>query len=112
MSDAVEFHLADGSVVLVTPPAAAGIGAVGLGDHLEAAERTLRQALAPATHAAAEMIDAFRQLAHRPDEVEIAFGVVLDGKLGGVIASAKANVHLDVKLRWRGSDPETDRDEE
>ncbi|MER5751001.1 CU044_2847 family protein [Streptomyces sp. NPDC002088] len=104
MPDAVQFTLSDGTVVLVAPPARAGTGAVGLGTRLESAERTLRQALTPITMAAAEVIDEFRALAHRPDEVEVTFGVVLDGKLGAVIASAHASAHLDVSLRWRGAE--------
>jgi hypothetical protein len=31
-----------------------------------------------------------------------AFGVVLDCKLGGVIATANTGAHLDVTLHWRG----------
>src|ERR1700722_19322748 len=102
MPDAVEFVLADGTTVAVAPPGArAGSGTVGLGERLETAEKTLRQALAPITAAAAEVLDDFRRLAHQPDEVEIGFGVTLDGKLGGIIASASAGAHLEVKLRWR-----------
>ncbi|MER5427572.1 CU044_2847 family protein [Streptomyces sp. NPDC002588] len=104
MPDAVQFTLADGTVVLVAPPARAGTGAVGLGTRLESAERTLRQALAPITSAAAEVIDEFRSLSRRPDEVEVSFGVVLDGRLGAVIASAHASAHLDVSLRWSGTE--------
>jgi len=48
-------------------------------------------------------MDGFRKLAQRPEEIEISFGVTLDGKIGGVIASAKTGAHLEVKLRWRGS---------
>jgi hypothetical protein len=104
MPDAVEFILDDGSTVAVAPPARAGSSAVGLSEHLETAEKTLRQALAPVTAAATEVMDGFRRLAQRPDEVEVAFGVTLDGKLGGIIASTTAGAHLDVKLRWHGSD--------
>ena len=57
----------------------------------------------PVTTAAAEAIDGFRNLVHRPDEVEVSFGVVLDGKLGGLLASANAGAHLDITLRWNGS---------
>ena len=105
MPDAVEFTLSDGTVVLVAPPARTGTGAVGLGIPRQPAERTLRQALRPVASAAAEVIDEFRSLAHRPDEVEVTFGVVLDAKLGAVIAGAKVGAHLDVSLRWSGSRP-------
>jgi len=103
MVDAIEFTLDDGTTVAVAPPARAGSGAVGLSDRLEVAEKTLHQALAPVTTAATQMMDGFRKMAQRPAEVEISFGVTLDGKLGGVIASANAGAHLDVTLRWRGS---------
>ncbi|GGX64103.1 CU044_2847 family protein [Streptomyces anandii] len=107
MPDAVQFTLSDGSVVLVAPPARAGTGAVGLGSRLETAERTLRQALAPITSAAAEVIGEFRSLAQRPEEVEVAFGVVLDARLGAVVAGARTGAHLDVTLRWSATPPTT-----
>ncbi len=104
MPDAVQFTLSDGTVVLVAPPARAGTGAVGLGTRLESASRSLREALTPITTAAAEMIGAFRNAAQRPDEVEVTFGVVLDAKLGAVLASANTSTHLDVTLRWNGAE--------
>jgi hypothetical protein len=103
MFDAIEFVLDDGTTVAVASPRA-GSGAVGLSDRLEAAEKTLREALGPVTAAAEQMIDGFRAMARRPEEIELCFGVTLDGKLGGVIASANAGAHLDVKLRWHCSD--------
>ena len=103
MVDAIEFTLDDGTRVAVASPPRAGSGAVGLGDRLEAAEKTLREALVPVTAAAAQVIDGFRTMARRPEEIEVSFGVTLDGRLGGVIASANAGAHLDVTLRWHGS---------
>jgi Trypsin-co-occurring domain 1 len=104
MLDAVEFTLDDGSTVAVAPLGKAGSSAVGLSEHLQAAGKTLRQALTPVTAAATEVIDGFRRLASQPDAVEISFGVTLDGKLGGIIASTTAGAHLQVKLRWHGPD--------
>ncbi|MFF5483179.1 CU044_2847 family protein [Streptomyces sp. NPDC012935] len=103
MPDAVQFTLSDGTVVLVAPPARAGTGAVGLGTRLESAATSLREALAPVTAAASDVIGGFRSLAERPDEVEVTFGVVLDAKLGAVLSSATAGAHLDVTLRWNGN---------
>ncbi|MFF4401801.1 CU044_2847 family protein [Streptomyces sp. NPDC001480] len=105
MADAIQFTLADGSVVLVAPPARTGTGAVGLGTRLESAGESLREALAPITAAASEVIGQFRNVAQRPDEVEITFGVVLDAKLGAVLTSASTSAHLDVTLRWSGTEP-------
>lgn len=108
MSDIVQFPLADGATVAVSPARPrGGSGTISLGDRLETAEKTLRQALAPVTSAAAEMLEDFRRLAD-PDEVEIAFGVALDGKLGGIIVGSSAGAHLDVTLRWRAKEPTED----
>lgn len=104
MFDAISFALDDGTTVAVAPAARAGSGAVGLSDRLDVAQKTLREALAPVTAAATQMMDGFRAMPGRPAEVEISFGVTLDGRLGGVIASARAGAHLDVTLRWRGSE--------
>lgn len=109
MPDAVEFTLDDGTTIAVVAPQPVGSSAVGLGDRLEAAGKTLREALAPVTAAATQVMDGFRELARRPQEIEIGFGVVLDGKLGGIIASANAGAHLDVTLRWH--EPGSDGDE-
>jgi hypothetical protein len=105
MYEAIEFPLDDGTTVAVASPRPDGSSAVGLGDRLQASEKTLREALAPVTAAATQVMDGFRELAKRPEEIEISFGVTLDGKLGGVIASASAGAHLDVTLRWRGPGP-------
>lgn len=101
MSDIVEFTLENGAKVAVSPARPRGGSTpIGPGERMETAEKTLRQAIAPVTAAAAEMLADFRRLAH-PDEVEIAFGVALDGKLGGIIVGASAGAHLEVKLRWK-----------
>jgi len=101
MHDAIEFTLDDGTTVAVAAPRSGGSRAVGLGDRLQVAEKTLREALVPVTAAATQVMDGFRELARRPQEIEIGFGITLDGKLGGVFAAANAGAHLDVTLRWR-----------
>jgi hypothetical protein len=105
MPDAVQFTLDDGTAVLVAPPARTGTGAVGLGSRLETAGATLREALAPITSAASEVIGQFRDVAQRPNEVEVTFGVVLDAKLGAILTSAGVSTHLGVTLRWSGTEP-------
>ncbi|MEU5980421.1 CU044_2847 family protein [Streptomyces sp. NPDC047315] len=106
MSDVVQFALSDGTTVLVSAPARTGTGAVSLGQRLQGAQRTLREAIAPVTAAAAEMIAEFRSLAQQPEEVEVAFGITLDAQLGAVLTSAKTSVHLDVRLRWSSTQPD------
>lgn len=108
MPDGFEFTLDDGTTVVVASPARGGSNLVGLGDRVDAAQKTFREALAPVTAAAAQIIEDFRKAAQCPDEVEISFGVTLDGKIGGVIASANAGAHLEVKLRWHGGQATAD----
>jgi hypothetical protein len=103
MSDAIAFTLDDGTTVAVTATSRDGTRPVGARDGLAKARKTLREALAPVTAAAAQVMDEFRNLAERPDEVEVSFGVTLDGTVGGIIGSASAGSHLDVTLRWRAS---------
>lgn len=113
MAEAIEFVLDDGTTVAVAAGPRMGTGAVGFGDRLEVAGKSLREAMAPVTAAAAQLIDGFRGMARHPAEIEISFGVTLDGKLGGILASAQAGAHLDVKLRWREPDqPPEDLDED
>jgi hypothetical protein len=100
MDDVFGFTLDDGTTVAVQASRRDGSSQVGLRDKLQPSEMTLRAALAPVIAAASQVLDDFRMLAHRPQEVEISFGVELDGRLGGVIASANAGAHLDIKLRW------------
>jgi hypothetical protein len=112
MDDVIGFTLDDGTTVAVQAPRRDGSSPVGLREKLQPSEKTLRAALAPVTAAAAQVLDDFRTVAHRPQEVEISFGVALDGKFGGVIASAKAGTHLEVTLRWRAPSAEDQGDRE
>jgi len=101
VDNVIGFILDDGTTVAVQAARKDGSSPVGLRDKVQPSEKTLRAALAPVTAAASQVLDGFRGLARQPQEVEISFGVELDGTLGGVIASAKASAHLDVTLRWR-----------
>lgn len=107
MPDVIAFALEDGTTVAVTAASPDGTRPVGARDGLARAGKTLREALAPVTAAAAQVMDEFRGLAQRPDEVEVSFGVTLDGTVGGIISSASAGAHLDVTLRWHASPTST-----
>lgn len=104
MSDLTTFALANGGTVTVAPINQTGAMAVGHGSHLLAAEQTWRHALEPVTRAASEALERFQALPRSPDEVEVTFGVNLDGKFGGLIASASVGSHLQVTLRWKKDD--------
>lgn len=100
MTELTSFPLGNDLQVTVETPAAPGLTQAGLHSKIIVSEQTLRQALAPVTSAAAEVIEKFREIPSRPDEIEIHFGVKLDGTLGAIIATAAIGTHLDVTLRW------------
>src|ERR1700733_7928950 len=112
MIEFTQFALDDGLTVTVASPATS----TGESDLLPAgrhsgsgkatpAGQTLSQALRPVTAAAREVIDGFRALPGRPDEIEIAFGVNLDATFGAVLATAAVGTHLEVTLRWTAPRP-------
>lgn len=100
MTELACFRLADGTDVTVETPASGGVSPAGMHAKAMHAAKTFSDALQPVTAAAAEVVAKFRELPGRPEEVEISFGVRLDGSLGAVIATAAAGAHLDVTLRW------------
>lgn len=55
-----------------------------------------------------QVMDDFRKLARSPQEIEIGFGVTLDGKLGGVIASVSSDRADDPGCRSIPDRGETD----
>ena len=107
MPNAIEFMLDDETFVVVAPVLADGSSPVGWSDRLETAKKTLREALAPVTAAATQVVDSFQKAGRRPDEIEVTIGVTLDAKLGAVISSASAEAHLDVTLRWHAPEKES-----
>jgi hypothetical protein len=100
VTEFTSFELANDLRVTVAAPTAPGLAPAGLRPKAVKAEQTLRQALRPVTSAAEEVIEGFRQLPGRPDEIEIQFGVQLNGTFGAVIATAAVGTHLEVTLRW------------
>jgi len=106
MTEYTSFELDSGLQVTVAAPQATGLAPAGRWPKPAKAEQTLREALRPVTAAAEEVIDGFRGLPGRPDEVEIQFGVQLNGTFGAVIATAAVGTHLEVTLRWTTSAPD------
>lgn len=104
MARRIEFPLESGGTVVVEGLGAPAVGPVGRVGIDRAAE-TLRQALSPVVDAASDVLDAFRALPRKPDDVEVRFGVALDAKVGAILATGSAGVHLEVTMRWSpGSD--------
>ncbi|WP_090768634.1 CU044_2847 family protein [Nonomuraea maritima] len=109
MDQLVRWELEDGGTVLVETAsedvarggwASAGVGA----DTVHEAKLRMEEALGHLRGVATAALKTFRELPVGPDEVEIEFGVKLASEAGAVIAKAKAEGQLVVRLRWQAPD--------
>jgi Trypsin-co-occurring domain 1 len=65
------------------------------------APEQLESSLDRITPAADLLLSKLRELANRPDEATIEFGVKLTGHAGAVLASAGVEANFNVSLTWR-----------
>lgn len=100
--DLAAFELADGGAVLVEVAENDGVVQVGQrGEILRTVGKTFEEALSHVRDAAVSALVQFQSMAHKPDEVEITFGVKLDAEVGAVIAKTGVEGQLEVKLTWK-----------
>jgi len=59
-------------------------------------------AMASIRQLAERITSATKDLARRPDEMEVEFGLKLDAAMGALITRAGAEAHLAVTLKWGG----------
>ncbi|MCG6498048.1 CU044_2847 family protein [Kitasatospora sp. A2-31] len=112
MTTRTEFTLASGGTLVVeSEDTGAGVAPAGRGS-LERAGATVRDSLHTVVNTASDVIEAFRAMPRRPDEIEVKFGVKLDGSVGVILAGGSAGVHFDVMLRWSPENPAADGDDE
>jgi len=95
----IEFPLESGGTIVVEGSGTPAVGPAGRAG-IERAAATLRQSLGPVVDAASDVLDAFRSLPRKPDDIEVRFGVTLDAKFGAILAAGSAGVQLEVTLRW------------
>jgi hypothetical protein len=43
------------------------------------------------------------EMNRKPDELEVEFGIKVDGEIGAVVATLGSGAHFAVKLRWTAS---------
>jgi Trypsin-co-occurring domain 1 len=106
VAELTRFTLADGGTVLVETPDPARVVPAGHARRIDDAAQPLRESLSSVTAAATDILDSFRAMPHRPQEIEIQLGVSFDAKCGMVIASVSTGGHLEITLRW-SSTPKT-----
>jgi hypothetical protein len=105
VADLVRFRLEDGGVVTVEVQDEPGVERTSRASGvIEEARSSFEEALDSIRHVASAAVTQFRGMAHRPDEVEIKFGVRLDARAGAVIAQAGMQGQLEIKVRCTFSD--------
>ena len=88
-------------VIEVEEPAGTGtVRGARPDDVAERASKSFEAALATIKPATSALLARVGDLADQPTEVEIEFGIKLNAKFGAVIASADAEAHFTVTLRW------------
>lgn len=116
VAELVEFHLADGSVVLVQGDAGPLATSEGDGEHVAmrgwrdrapagvvtvAASTGFEQALEAVRPAAETVVERLRTVAGGPDEMTVEFGLQMSGQVGAYIAQASTTANFKVTLTWR-----------
>lgn len=105
----VEYPLEGGGsvVVEVEEPETEGTVRAGRGDIIVKAKETLEDAFGHVLPVTQSIVEKLRTIGHKPDEIEINFGVKLTTKAGAVIACAGGEANFDVKVSWTGKKEET-----
>ena len=106
MRRTLQFPLSGGGEITVeVDDEVAGVGRAGrVSETVERAAMTFDEAMASVRRAAEATAAQFRQLANRPDTVELGFGVKLTAVAGAVIARTEGEAQLTVHLTWRNGE--------
>jgi hypothetical protein len=105
MKHLVEFPLEEGGsiVVEIDEPETGGTVRAGREDKIEMARETFEDALNKVLPVTKTVVEKLRNMASKPDEIEVTFGVNLSTMVGAVIASASAAANFGVTVRWTGT---------
>lgn len=74
----------------------------------ERIEHTWGQSLSSLRSAAEGALNQLQEITPTPDEIEVAFGVKMNGRLGTAVISAGGEANLMVKVVWKKSSAITD----
>jgi hypothetical protein len=105
MKRLVEFPLEEGGsiVVEINEPETGGTVRAGRDDKIEQARETFENALNKVLPITKTVVEKLRDMASKPDEIEVTFGVNLSTMAGAFIASASAAANFGVTVRWNGT---------
>ena len=112
MRTLVEFPLEGGGTVIVDvdepdgrlsgEPVRGDIArAFGRQEIVTRTQETFEAAFARIQPAAAAALGSLRDLADRPQEIEIEFGIQLTAEIGAIVAHTAAEANFRVTLRWK-----------
>src|SRR5260221_1400666 len=109
MKRLVEFPLEEGGSIIVEidEPETGGTVRAGREDKIEKARETFEDALNKVLPATKTVVEKLRNMASKPDEIEVTFGVNLSTMAGAFIASASAAANFGVTVRWTGTHKKT-----
>jgi Trypsin-co-occurring domain 1 len=109
MKHLVEFPLEEGGsiVIEIDEPETGGTVRAGREDKIEQATETFEDALNKVLPATKTVVEKLRDMASRPDEIEVTFGITLSTIASAFIASASAAANFGVTVRWTGTHKET-----
>lgn len=101
MPEVARFELENGGSIFIELDETARVERVATpGRVVRDVQVSFERALGQVRDVAAVALEQFREIAPRPDEVEIKFGVTLDTAVGAVLARTGIQGHLEVTLRW------------
>ena len=102
MKHLVAFPLESGGsiVIEVDEPEVGGTVRAARGEKLEQAKETVEEALNKILPVTKNVVEKIRDVAHKPEEIEITFGVKLTTTAGAVIASASAEANFEIRMLW------------
>ncbi|MFE9169010.1 CU044_2847 family protein [Streptomyces kebangsaanensis] len=102
-----DFAVRDKTEVLVDFPVRQGVKQVALtpADVAQRSGEAIDSAMATIRNMAEKLADAVNDLARRPDEMEVEFGLTFDAQAGALIAKAGVEAALTVRLSWSAGTP-------
>jgi inner membrane protein involved in colicin E2 resistance len=108
MKRLIEFPLEDGSTIMVeVDESKVEDGLVPVSTkpgEVEKAQTTFEAAVSKIRPVAESVINTLHDIPKRPDEIELEFGLKLNGKTGIYIASVGNEVNFQVRLTWKQED--------
>lgn len=105
MKHLIEFPLEDGTTIMVEvdePKVDGGVVPVSTKPgEVEQAQNTFEAAISKMRPVAESVITTLYDIPKRPDEIELEFGLKLNGKTGIYIASVGTEANFQVRLTWK-----------